>query len=221
MAKKKLDLTEYEGRWVLVGFLPDLVADFRFFVRDGYLMKLIPEVIQMPDQNIFERMGLLLGESITVIKILNPTPAEEALARVEFGEPLRSSKPPSPEKAIGCSAIEIRLVRPRKYKDVLILRASGLLVPHEDFYSGNRFLLNLQRAFKSNRKVFLLNMARVKFLDAIAESVLVQFYGECQAKGIKIVLCGLPPQVREKLETAKLISFFPIFKTEKEALAAN
>lgn len=220
MARKKIDLSKFEGKWVLVNIdpkdKPGVTEWLRLFVKNGQFWELRPLAIQNFGLPLFLEVKPDINEKIKEIESApRMTPAERVLVRLEFGEP---QQPPTTFKNTG-RGINIKVIKSRKHKGVAILRAFGLHHYNEDPPS-EEFEHNLEVVFGNNPKTIILDLSRIRRLDAIEISGLVQFYCKCFDRKIKLILCGLQPSVRDKIHFSKLHTIMPSYKTEKKALAA-
>lgn len=225
MAQKELDPTKYERKWVLVELAPKrkprAAGTLRLFVSNGQLWELDLPAIQKQGSPIFVKTRMTANGEIKNIQIAPiVTAAEVALERLHFGWP-ELYAPPEPclipkTSKVHSSSDGVKIIRSRKNKRVLIIRV--LRKSYGDW--GARFREDLGPALAYDRKIFLLNLSRLIFLGEEVLGELVVFYKECEKRNVEIILCGLQKKVRERLETTKLITLFPCYETEKEALAS-
>jgi anti-anti-sigma factor len=229
MARKKVDLAKFEGKWVnitirRISLHPKPAETFeRLFVKKGKLMLLDETAIKKPGSNLF--ISVVLDDATEIVGINEMdivTPAERALARLEFGEPER----PQPLQEIrerGKSGITVKLIRSRKDKRVIILRLSGKLSPHEDVGSGLVFMDDLFKTFeikKPNHKILLLNLAGLVALDAVSIGDIAELYAKAHAQNLEFIICSPNARVKDYLTRTRLVPFWQCYETETDALSA-
>jgi len=235
MARKKIDLAKFEGKWVWFKIrhydkLGNVLYDqeSKAFVKNGKLMSLNYFAIQTPGLKLFIEVAPRETENETekLIDISEKgginTPAEKALARLEFGEPpLPAPQLEQLQKTLKKTepGINVKMIKSRKYPGVLILRAFGLHNYNEDPPS-REFEKNLEAVFEKKPKVIILDLGHVKRLDSVERGGLAKFYSECKGKDITLLLCSLHPSVKLVLSITRLDTLMQSYKNEKEALAA-
>jgi anti-anti-sigma factor len=68
------------------------------------------------------------------------------------------------------------------------------------------------------RRLLVLNLARVDYVNSAAIGKLVMLNKKVEAGNGRLVLCQLAPEIRQVLEKMHLDDMFPIYENEPEAL---
>ncbi len=66
----------------------------------------------------------------------------------------------------------------------------------------------------------LLDFEKVGYIDSLGMSTLAGFAKKCNAQGGTLALCSLSPKLGSIFHIVKLGKVFPIYETQKQALAA-
>jgi len=206
--------SRYEGKWVGVDFGHNThwehLTSLRLLIRNGQLMRLNLQSIHMPGFNLFSKLDSELESAVISMVTVAPTPAERTLERLEFGKSQHADVSQD-----GFSGIKVEIVEYPGDKRILILRASGKLVPNEPS-SAKLFLRDLGKAFSSERTFIILNLLDVPSLDAEAVGDIVWFAKKCGENGKKLFLCYLAQsKVERRLVTSRLDTMWPHYETEE------
>ena len=88
-----------------------------------------------------------------------------------------------------------------------------------DYHSSSELRAELDRLVEFRPNKVLINLSGVPYIDSSGIAVFIELYQKLKRTGGKVVFHNVPEAVLQVLELAKLNLFFPIVKTEKEAVA--
>jgi anti-sigma B factor antagonist len=101
--------------------------------------------------------------------------------------------------------------------DIPIIRLSGRFIAGGD---GPFLRQKVADLIEAGTRKMVIDFADVPYLDSTGLGFLAGSQKVAQAAGAKIVLTSLNQHVRKVLDTAKLVQFFALAASEKEALEA-
>ena len=103
-----------------------------------------------------------------------------------------------------------------RYEDrAVVLELAGEIDMNHSVDLRDKFLELLQ----DEPPAFVVNMAKVKFMDSSGVATLVEVLKRCRRCGCQLKLAGLVERVRNVFEICRLESMFQIYDSEAEALS--
>ena len=100
-------------------------------------------------------------------------------------------------------------------QDVDIVTIGGRLVMADAAEARSSF----NKIIADNAKKLVVDLSEITFIDTSGLSVLISAYKMVRAKGGRMVLCGIPANVRMLLELTRLNEIFELFASTEAALA--
>lgn len=89
-----------------------------------------------------------------------------------------------------------------------------------DAFNASKLRDLLRSLVEQQKFQTIINLQRVPYIDSTGIGALLAFLNEMKKNGGDIFLCELSPVVRKVFQITRLDTFFRIFATEMEALAA-
>jgi anti-sigma B factor antagonist len=108
-------------------------------------------------------------------------------------------------------------IKVREENGVRVLRLAGRLIlgkPADELHD------TMQRLVAEGARLFVLNLARVSYMDSSGLGQVVSAYTTVTRKGGRIVLVSPSPRTEQLLQVAKLVTVFDVFGSEAEAVGA-
>jgi anti-sigma B factor antagonist len=105
----------------------------------------------------------------------------------------------------------------REIGRVIVIEAAGRLTL-TDGHTHLRDQLHVSTG--TGVKKFVLNLARVEFIDSYGIGELIRSYSVVRQVGGEMKLAGVPKKILEVLEISRLNTFFEIYSEEDAALQA-
>ena len=103
----------------------------------------------------------------------------------------------------------------RQVNEVTVIDVSGRITLGE----GSSLLRDeLRSLIGSNRRMILLNMADVSYVDSSGIGQLVAAFTTVSSQGGQLKLLNLTKRLKELLQMTKVISIFEVFDDEKKAV---
>lgn len=104
----------------------------------------------------------------------------------------------------------------RAVGDVLVIRCGGRIVAGEEVQALHRHVKN---TLAEMREV-VLHLEDVEFIDSSGLGTLVRLLQHARASGGELRLCNIPKPVRQTLSLTNILSLFPAYETEGDAIIA-
>jgi anti-sigma B factor antagonist len=104
-----------------------------------------------------------------------------------------------------------------KKGSVVVLRLHGRLTIEEDLQALQEIL---DACILNDAKSFLVDMSRVRTMDAFGIGQLVTYYKQSRSHGGSLKLLHLNGRLRHMLKISRLLTIFESFDKEDEALAS-
>lgn len=87
-----------------------------------------------------------------------------------------------------------------------------------DLFHANKLKLYFNKIFESNHRKIALNFQDVTYIDSSGIGALLNIYKETKKREVKILFCNIHGSVKKVIELTKLDDYFPIVRTQDEAL---
>jgi anti-sigma B factor antagonist len=109
-------------------------------------------------------------------------------------------------------------IETRTVGNVHILDISGKITLGEGTMAVRNTVRDL---LKAGSKKIILNLGEVNYVDSSGIGELVSAYTTVTNQGGKLILLNLHKKIRELLQITKLLTVFPVYDNEKDALAGS
>ena len=104
----------------------------------------------------------------------------------------------------------------REMNGIYVLALSGRLVLGDES-SGLRTMVD--KLLTSGATKIVVNLEHVNYMDSAGLGTLIEVHRKTKAKGGRLKLCNLGPNLRQALEMARLLPIFETCANEAEAMA--
>lgn len=106
--------------------------------------------------------------------------------------------------------------------EVKLKNKSGILLvelqEEIDLFHANKLKLYFNKIFESSHKRIVLNFQEVTYIDSSGIGALLNIFKESKKREIKILFSNIHGSVKKVIELTKLDDYFPIVRTQEEAL---
>jgi len=107
-------------------------------------------------------------------------------------------------------------IQQRQVGDIVVIACGGRIAEGPETAQLDKHVAGLL----PHQPFIVLNLAEVTFLDSSGLGLLVRLLTRTRRVGGGLVLCAVPPRVREILKMTRLQTTLPSFATEADAIAA-
>jgi len=105
-----------------------------------------------------------------------------------------------------------------EHEGAVVLRISGRI----DIGVGDiRLRETLEEAQRLGNKTIILDLARVSYMDSAGAGELVAAYTKLQEDNVSLCLSNLHPKVYGLLDLTRLITVFPVYDSNEDALMSR
>jgi len=87
-----------------------------------------------------------------------------------------------------------------------------------DLFHANKLKLYFNKIFESAHKNIILNFQEVTYLDSSGIGALLSIFKETKKREIRVYFTNIHGSVKKVIELTKLDDYFPILRTEEEAI---
>jgi anti-sigma B factor antagonist len=87
-----------------------------------------------------------------------------------------------------------------------------------DLFHANKLKLYFNKIFETSHKRIVLNFQEVTYIDSSGIGALLNIFKESKKREIKILFTNIHGSVKKVIELTKLDDYFPIVRTQEEAL---
>jgi anti-sigma B factor antagonist len=88
-----------------------------------------------------------------------------------------------------------------------------------DLFHANKLKLYFNKIFESSHTRILLNFQDVTYIDSSGIGALLNIFKETKKRSIKMFFINIHGSVKKVIELTKLDDYFPIVRSEEEAMA--
>jgi anti-sigma B factor antagonist len=104
----------------------------------------------------------------------------------------------------------------RAVGDVLVIRCAGRIVAGDEVQALHHHVKNTL----SEMREVVLHLEDVDFVDSSGLGTLVRLLQHARASGGELRLCNIPKPVRQTLTLTNILSLFPVYESEGDAIIA-
>lgn len=87
-----------------------------------------------------------------------------------------------------------------------------------DLFHANKLKLYFNKIFESAHRKIVLNFQDVTYIDSSGIGALLNIFKETKKRDIRIYFTNIHGSVKKVIELTKLDDYFPILRTEEEAI---